>query len=201
MSYPLSLPASPKPREMRFYPRFAVGESESIYTYQGEFFEHLGQQMRVDVSLPPMKRAEAEEWITWSLRLNGVLGTFLMGPAHPNRGPGTGTPLVDGAGQQRSKTLNTKGWAATTEVLKAGDHFQIGAAGDAVLYMSLTDVTSDGAGEAGIAVFPRIRTALTNNAAITVSSPVGNWRLIQPVVWDARLGEMYGFTFSAREAL
>lgn len=201
ITYPLSLPPE-LPVKLSFAPKLAVSESESPFTFQGEFFEHQGQQLTAAVRLPPMRRAQAEEWVSWGLSLNGVVGTFLMGdPSGATaRGALGGTPLVDGAGQARSKTLDTKGWTATTTVLKAGDYIQLGTGLDARLYKNLTDATTDGSGLVSLDVFPRIRGPLSDSQEITTSDTLGIWRLSRAMSWDVE-AVMFGLSFNAREAL
>jgi len=201
IEYPLTMPPE-LPEKISFAPRLAVSESESPFTFQGEFFEHQGQQLTASVRLPLMPLAQAEEWVAWGLSLNGVIGTFLMGDpsgATP-RGALGGVPLVDGAGQGRSKVLTTKGWSATTTVLKAGDYIQLGSGLDARLYKNLTDATTDGSGLAALDVFPRIRGPLSDEQAITTSDTLGIWRLSRVMSWDVE-AVMFGMSFNAREAL
>lgn len=169
---------------------------QQVYAYTGQFWE-------LDISLRPMDREEAEQWITFFMKLRGAYGTFLMGD--PNgatpRGVATGTPLVNG-GSQTGDELITDGWTAgVTGILKAGDYIQLGSAGSARLYKVLDDVNSDGSGNATLNIWPNLRSSPSNNATITVTNCKSNFRLSTPNTWDIREAQIYGINFGAREAL
>jgi hypothetical protein len=74
-------------------------------------------------NLLPQTRAEAQEWMVFLLKLNGMSGRF-YGHDPSNAIPqGTipGTPLIKGA-SQTGQTLETDGWTASqTGILLAGD--------------------------------------------------------------------------------
>lgn len=204
ITYPLTPPAT-VPVAVRFSPVAVVGVGESPFTLEHEVHEHQGQAWRIDVSLPPMARAAAEEWVAFLLKLNGRYGTFVMGDpvGLAPRGTAPGTPLVDGAGQQRSKTLATKGWTASQSgILLPGDWLQLGTGSAARLHKNLTTASSDASGEATLDVWPRIRDSLTDGAAIVTASAVGVWRLASnEMAWDVGDAALYGIAFAATEAL
>jgi hypothetical protein len=181
-----------------------VGVSQSPFTAVQQVYRYSGQFWEADITLPPMKRADAEYWISFLLKLNGPYGTFLMGD--PNgataRGAATGTPLVNGAGQTGNE-LVTDGWTtSTTGILKAGDYIQLGSAATARLYKVLDDVNSDGSGNATLTLWPDLRSAPADNAAITVSNTKTTFRLNSAQTsWDINEATIYGLTFGAREAL
>jgi hypothetical protein len=181
-----------------------VGVSQSPFTAVQQVYRYSGQFWEADITLPPMKRADAEYWISFLLKLNGPYGTFLMGD--PNgataRGVATGTPLVNGAGQTGNE-LVTDGWTtSTTGILKAGDYIQLGTGATSRLYKVLDDVNSDGSGNATLTVWPDLRSAPADNAAITVSNTKTTFRLNSAQTsWDINEATIYGLTFGAREAL
>lgn len=204
ITYPLTAPSS-VPAQIRMNPMAVIGLSESPFTLEQEVYEHQGQVWRMEVSLPPMERAEAEEWISFLLSLNGRQGTFLMGDpvgATP-RGSAPGTPLVDGAGQQRSKTLATKGWTASQSgILLPGDYIQVGSGSSTRLYKNLTTANSDADGKATLDIWPRNRDALANEAEIVTANTVGRWRLSSnEMPWDIGEAQVYGISFGCVEAL
>lgn len=203
ITYPLSLPsggfASINLRAVN-----AVAYSQSPFTYSGQVHAYAGQMWEADISLPPMQRAVAEEWIAFLVSLRGRFGTFLMGdPAgRAPRGSAGGTPLVAGAGQT-GQTLNIDGaTAGQTGWLRAGDYIQLGAAGTATLHKVLADADSDGSGNVALDIWPGVRTSPADNAAVTVSNTVGRWRLSDNMTeWNIGLAHIYGLQFSAMEAI
>jgi hypothetical protein len=107
-------------------------------------------------------------------------------------GAGGGTPLIDGA-SQTGASLNTKGWPNSTAVLKAGDIITIAdvnavhdvskvSYGRVKQFVVTADVTSDGSGDAVVAISPSITTSgafqtvdagPADAAAITIASGTG----------------------------
>lgn len=203
LSYPLSLP-SKGPRRLQWRAGSTVGVSTSPFTAEDQVYVHQGEWWECDVTLPPMKRADAEPWVGFLLGLNGREGTFLLGDSANTapRGVGTGTPLVKG-GSQTGKTLETDGWTAgQTGILKAGDWFQLGSGSSARLHKVVQDADSDGSGNATLEIWPRLRSSPADNAALTVSSPKGLFRLLSNQrEWSLELAAVYGISFSCREDL
>lgn len=204
VTYPLSLPTATGIAKVRLVANNTVGISQSPFTAKQQVYKYTGQFWEADISLPPMKREDAEYWISFLLKLNGSYGTFLLGD--PNgataRGVATGTPLVNGASQTGSE-LVTDGWTtSTTGILKAGDYIQLGSGSSAKLHKVLDDVNSDSSGNATLTLWPDLRSAPSDNEAITVSGAKGLFRLsTSQQDWNVNEASVYGLTFPAREAL
>jgi hypothetical protein len=151
-----------------------------------------------------MRRDDAEQWVAWLVSLRGSLGTFLLGDPRNcvPRGVATGTPLIKG-GSQTGGTINIDGaTSGVTGWLKAGDYVQIGSGGTARLHKVLQDANSDGSGNVTLELWPHLRTAPADNAAVTVSSAKGLFRLASnEQAWSINEASIYGITFSAMEAV
>jgi hypothetical protein len=203
ITYPLSLPNA-NIAKVRMVANDIVGVSQSPFTAAQQVYRYTGQFWEADITLPPMKRADAEYWISFLMKLNGPYGTFLLGDPNGQtaRGVATGTPLVNGAGQTGNELI-TDGWTnSTTGILKAGDYIQIGTGLTSRLYKVLDDVNSNGSGAATLTIWPDLRTAPADNATITVANPKGLFRLNSAqTTWDINEASIYGMTFGAREAL
>jgi len=204
ISYPLSLPTAAGIAKVRLTANSIVGISSSPFTAKQQVYKYPGQFWEADITLPPMKRVDAEYWISFLLKLGGSYGTFLLGDpnAATPRGVATGTPLVNGA-SQTGQELVTDGWTtSTTGILKAGDYIQLGSASSAQLYKVLDDVNSNGSGQATLTIYPDLRSSPSDNATITVSNAKGVFRLSNgQQAWDINEASVYGITFPAREAL
>lgn len=204
ITYPLSLPTNKGLAKIRLTANNVVGVSQSPFTAKQQIYKYTGQFWEAEISLPPMKRADAEYWISFLLKLNGSYGTFLLGDPNGGtaRGVATGTPLVNGSSQSGNE-LVTDGWTnSTTGILKAGDYIQLGSDSSSQLYKVLDDVNSNGSGQATLTVWPDLRTSPADNAAITVSNAKGVFRLSSNAqAWDINEATFYGMTFAAREAL
>lgn len=203
ITYPISIPNTDIAK-VRLVANNIVGVSQSPFTAVQQVYKYTGQFWEADITLPPMKREQAEYWISFLLKLNGSYGTFLLGDPNGQtaRGVATGTPLVNGASQTGNELI-TDGWTnSTTGILKAGDYIQLGSGSTAKLYKVLDDVNSDSSGNATLTLFPDLRTSPADNATITVSNPKGVFRLNAGATsWDINEASVYGITFGAREAL
>lgn len=151
-----------------------------------------------------MIRADAAQLEAVLLSLRGSYGTFLLGPTgyeKTPRGVATGTPLVDGASQS-GYALATKGWTAgVSGILLAGDWISFGFSIE-YLHRIAEDANSNGSGLATLQLTTRIRTLTTNNDPITVLSPKGTFRLIEPSVrFSVNEAQHHETRFQAREAI
>ncbi len=203
ISYPINFPTQCI-KGVTIRARNIVAMSTSPFTGQQQVYKHQGQWWEMEVTLPPMKRADAEQVASFLIKLNGQYGTFLLGdPANTApRGAGTGTPLVKGAGQS-GDTLITDGWTpSVTGILKAGDWIQLGSASSTRLHKVLDDANSDGSGNATLTIWPNLRSSPADNAVITVNNTKGRWRLSSnDVDYNIETGQFYGITFACVEAL
>lgn len=204
ITYPLSLPTQSGIMRVRWAANDVIGVSQSPFTAAQQIYRYTGQFWEADVSLPPMKRDDAEHWISFLLKLNGPYGTFLLGD--PNgataRGVATGSPLVNGGGQSGYELI-TDGWTASTaNILRAGDYIQLASSSASRLHKVLEDVNSDASGLAILDLWPDLRSSPSDNAAITVVNPRGVFRLFSTQAsWDISEAAIYGIVFGAREVL
>lgn len=202
-SFPITLPTSPTSRSIVIHKRSAVGMAASPFTYQAQTYVWSGQVWLADIMLPPMPRAQAEPWVAALSSLNGREGSFLLGDTANKtaRGVATGTPLVKGASQTGSD-LVTDGWTnGVTGILKAGDWVQLGSGSTARLYKVLVDANSNGSGEATLTLWPKLRSSPADNAALTISSPMGRFMLAEDIDWSIDTAKTYGLSFQAVEDL
>lgn len=207
ITYPLALPNNTSIKSVNLRARSNIAVTQSPFTYKQQVLKFQGSAWEVDVQLKAMKRDEAEEWISWFLKLDGQYGTFLLGDpngATPRGSAATtpGTPLVNGAGQT-GNSLNIDGCpASATGYLKAGDYIQLGLSGTAKLYKVLNDVNTNASGQATLDIYPSIHTAPGDNAALVVSSCRGLFRLSSNEMdWSIQTNLFYGLTFGAVEAI
>lgn len=203
--YPLALPSALRMASVRFSAHAAVAISQSPFTGQQQVQQYSAQLLQAAISVPPLERAAAEEVIAFLLKLNGKRGTFLLGDPTgvTARGIATGTPLVNGAHAAEANSLVTDGWTINqTGILKAGDYIQLGSGSSSRLYKNLNDVNSNGTGNATLDIWPGLRSAVADNAAIVVSNCKSVFRLMSnDMTWDIGEAQIYGIEFSAMEAI
>jgi len=153
-----------------------------------------------------MRRSDAEKWITWLISLKGQLGTFYLGDPLGCTPQGSGrdsdTVLVDGAVTSGNTIAIDSAPVSTTDFLKAGDYMQIGSGTSRQLFKVLNDVDTDATGSATVDVWPNVRTSISDNAAVTLESAQGVFRLASnETSWSVNEASIYGITFGAVEAV
>lgn len=170
----------------------AVAYSRSPFTFAGQAFAYPGQMWQADVSLPPMRRAAAEQWVAWLVSLRGSYGTFLLGNPMCDTIRGTATSAtVTGTAQSNSVAVTMTG------TLLAGDMIQIGTGSDATLHKVLVDRSGSGTLE----IWPALRKDRTA-VALTLNAPRGVFRLASnETSWSVNESATYGISFSAMEAV
>jgi hypothetical protein len=204
INYPLNTPTSIGIASIELSATNAVAISRSPFTFSQQVHTYPGQVWSATVTIPPLRKDFVEPWVAFLLALRGQTGTFLLGD--PNnvtpRGVATGTPLVKGAAQTGGTleidgaTVSTTGW------LKAGDYIQLGAASSATLHKVLLDADSDASGNVTLEIWPYMRTAPADNAAVTVSNCKGVFRLATNTQsWSINESSAYGLQFDAMEAV
>lgn len=129
----------------------------------------------------------------------------ITGTLTPVDGP---TPIEDAAAlvngaDQTGATLAIDGLQASkADVFKAGDYFQIGTGSSSRLHMVTADADSNGSGEATLDIWPPLRASPADNAALTITSPKGVFRLTGDVNgWDADAAGVYAVTLQAIEVV
>lgn len=201
ITFPLAIPTVRGPNAIRIRARSAVASSESPFTLKSQVYVWSGDGWEADIDLPPLSRAEGDDWIAFLLSLNGMEGSFLMGDPVYATQRGTwvgGSPLVNGA-SQTGKGLNIDGLTVGVTI-KNGDWFQMGSGLNTSLYKIVKDTTANGSGQAAIDFWPRLRATPADNEALVLSSPKGCWRLAANTrEWSMDLALKYGIKFSCRE--
>lgn len=127
IQYPISLPAAPNVRAATWHGASATAVTESPFDGSQQVQSYDAQRLMVECDLPPMSRAEAEEWVAALLSLYGAYGTCLFGETSHSapRGSAAGPAYVYGA-NQAGRVLTTRGWApSTANTLRPGDWLQI----------------------------------------------------------------------------
>lgn len=208
MAYPqilgwnlVSVPSGPAFRSANLTMHDAVGQVISPFTQQSQTQIWSGADYwELDLSLPPMKRADAVKWIAWLAAMRGKANVFqyqdILG-LHP-QGSQSGTPLTDGTHLASAITLNTRGWTANAQgVLLTGDYITVGYR----LHMVLQDVNADAAGKASTEVWPSLREAIADGVTVITQGTTGLFRLADNArSWSVNQAKIYTFSFKAVEA-
>ena len=206
INYPLALPTHTGIAQIDFRTTNAVAYSRSPFTFAGQAHEYAGKMWQADVTLPPMKRSDAEQWVAWLVSLKGQLGTFYLGDplALIPMGSARNADTIQVNGEATSgNTINIDSAPINrTDYLKAGDFMQIGSGTSRQLFKVLTNTDTDGTGSATVDVWPNVRVSIANNAPVTVEAAQGVFRLsTNEQSWSVNNAAIYGISFSAMEAL
>jgi hypothetical protein len=208
ITYPLTLPTVTGVATISLTARNIVGLSQSPFTLKTQVQKHAGQRWEANVTLPPMSRDEAEYWISFLMKLNGVFGTFLLGDPNATTPRGgikdypSDAMEVNGASQSGNSLNIDQATASITGYLKAGDYIQIGTGSTSQLYKVLSDADSNGSGEVTVDIWPNLRTAPADNDRVYAANTVGVFRLADnSAIFNIDQASTYGLTFSAIEAL
>lgn len=207
ITYPLQIPSNVGIANITLSAENAGAISQSPFTFQQQVVAHPGQRWAASVSLPPMRKEDAEYWVAFLLSLKGQVGTFLMGDPNCKTARGSasttpGTPLVNGGGQT-GDTLVVDGLPANaTGYLLPGDYIQLGAGAAARLHKVLTQVNTDSLGNATLDIWPNLRVSPADNAGMIVVNTKGRFRLKENIQqWQINEISFYGITFDCVEVL
>jgi len=184
----------------------AASTTQSPFTYKKQVFVHPGRSWVAEVELPPITTtAAAGEWEAFFMAADGPRRRFLLpDPARGDlNGSASGTPVVDGAQNARSETLDVRGLTANdVDAFLPGDRIQLGSGVDSRLHVVQTQAGTDGSGLVTLDIWPPLRSDYPDGAGITVSNCKGVFRLDSNTSeWDVEPPTIYGFSFTAVEAL
>lgn len=192
ITYPLDTPTNIGIANITLMAENAVAISQSPFTYHQQVVAHPGQRWAATISLPPMRRQDAEPWIAFLLSLYGQTGTFLL--SDPNcpapRGTATSATLTGLAGSS-SSTITMTG------TLLAGDYISIGTGASTRLHK----VVKDRSGTGVIEIWPALRENVTS-ASADLTQAKGRFRLKDNITqWSINEISSYGITFDCVEAI
>lgn len=207
ITYPLTMPSGLKFAARNWRKLDVSVDVASPFTGQSQVIVFPGQWVEVTLTLIAMRRDEAQDWSGWLTSLKGPAGTFLLGdPLRPtplgSASVAAGVPLVKGAGQTGNTLLIDGLPLSATNYFKRGDLFNLGTGADTELYEIQKDVSSDGAGEATLDIWPNLRTSPANNAAVVVTGVQGLFhRMSGSTDWNVGGDGISRLTFDAKERL
>jgi len=204
-TFPLVMPTTPNFIRSEWGIARAVAQSQSPFTYSTQVHKFTGSKWYSTVTLPPMKRLQANEWLAFFMQLNGQFGTFTMGDPDAKAVQGTISNTVavnaDFAVGAYDVTIDGAD-ASESQLFKKGDYVQFNSGATSKLHMIIADVASNGSGVATLTIEPSLSAALANNATVTYASPKCVMRMTNnELTWSANQISLYGVSFSCEEVL
>lgn len=128
ITYPLNTPTNIGIANITLMAENAVAVSQSPFTFAQQIVAHPGQRWAASISLPPMKRQDAENWIAFLLSLKGQVGTFLLGDPNAVNHQGTAlknkllyTQQFDNAYWAKTRTTVTADTTAAPDTTTTAD--------------------------------------------------------------------------------
>lgn len=193
-----STPPAPKHIEWSF--ENIVGRIVSPFTGQEQVQNWQASWPEASLSYPPMKNATFQPWAAFLMALQGAANILQFGDPLMTapRGTGSGTPVVNGAGQT-GYSISTRGWTASANgVLLPGDYLQIGFR--LYRYVGTVPLNANGSGVAIAAIWPNIRESPLDGTAISLNNTQGVWRMKNNAPkWAVSPGGIYLVTFEIKE--
>ena len=204
-TFPLTMPTTPNFIRSEWGIARAVAQSQSPFTYSTQVHKFTGSKWYSTVTLPPMKRSQANEWLAFFMQLNGQFGTFTMGDPDAKAVQGTISNTVavnaDFAVGAYDVTIDGAD-ASESQLFKKGDYVQFNSGATSKLHMIIADVASNGSGVATLTIEPSLSSALANNATVTYASPKCVMRMTNnELTWSANHISLYGVSFTCEEVL
>ena len=193
ISYPLTPPSPFNLSQLSFTGVSATSRNTSPFTLQTQQYTWPGQAWLGSVDCPPMKRADAEEIVSFLLKAQR--GTFYFQDyANPlNRGGVTGTLTVSSA----TANGTTLGISGASGQFAVGDWLQISTS----LYKVVQSNSSS-----SVDVFPALRKSYAGGTSIIYGKPndaaraQGVFRLASPSTeWSIGEASIYGVGFAIVE--
>ena len=204
-TFPLVMPTTPNFIKSEWGIARAVAQSQSPFTYSTQVHKFTGSKWYSTVTLPPMKRSQANEWLAFFMQLNGQFGTFTMGDPDAKAVQGTISNTVavnaDFAVGAYDVTIDGAD-ASESQLFKKGDYVQFNSGATSKLHMIIADVASNGSGVATLTIEPPLSATLANNATVTYASPKCVMRMTNnELTWSANHISLYGVSFTCEEVL
>jgi hypothetical protein len=187
ISYPLTPPSPFNLSQLSFTGVSSTSRNTSPFTLQTQQYNWPGQAWLGSVDCPPMKRADAEEIVSFLLKAQR--GTFYFQDyANPtNRGGVTGTLTVSSA----TANGTTLGISGASGQFAVGDWLQISTS----LYKVVQSNSSS-----SVDVFPALRKSYAGGTSITYTNAKGVFRLASPSTeWAIGEASIYGVGFAIIE--
>jgi hypothetical protein len=199
----VAFPKSIGMNAMTFDATDAVATVVSPFTGQTQTYSWPGADLMTgQVTVPPLTRSQAAEWVSFLLELRGMQNAFQLGdPSYTGpAGLVGGDPVVDNTvtvNAVASQVLHTRGWTPSRyRVLMPGDYIQVGYR----LHRVLDQVNADSTGTAAISVWPSLRDAPTDGQQIILNKPKGLWRLASNKrTWNIDLPSISHLSFNIME--
>lgn len=171
----------PRVRELRWGLEDNTRSFESPFTGSEQIVDTLGAKWVCELTFGRCSPAEGRALAAFLAQLGGRRNRVRLWDMSMPAQPQYGNPQVTEAIAMR-RTLTTRGWSPSTDVLPLGGWIQIGTG----LYQVVKAVRSAGTGTATITVEPALRESYQSGEPIVVSKPCGLFRIDSATAYNIR---------------
>lgn len=149
-----------------------------------------------DFNLPPIVGStNINAWRAFVALARGTANDFYI-PVDPTAQSALSNTVRTNGTDQTGRAIATDGWPNSTTVLQAGQFVTIN---DQLLQVT-SDVTSNGSGQATIAVEPPVRQPVADNSAVEYKNPFCKMYMTEEPNISVEPGYVYNISLRLREA-
>jgi hypothetical protein len=146
--------------------------------------------------LPPIVgSSNINAWRAFIALARGTANDFNV-PVDPTAQSALANTVSTNGVDQVGRNIATDGWPVSTTVLQAGQFVTIN---DQLLQVT-ANVTSNGSGQATIAVEPPVRQPITDNSSVEYKNPYCKMYLVEEPNLSVEAGYVYSLALNLREA-
>jgi hypothetical protein len=196
----LAMPITPGQRQVDWTMQNIVGADPNPFTGKQQIQNWSSGWWEAVITMPPMPRSLAAQWIAFMAQCSGQNGVFYFGDGLGTKplGSAQGNPVTAGSFQAPYK-LTSKGWSAKQfALLSPGDWLQVGYR----LFQCMDQPSSDGAGNASFAIWPQWKEIPANGTPIVTKNAQGLFRMKNNSLrYSVSYNKTYSMSFEIREAI
>lgn len=194
----ITMPSSPAFTQSEFGIRRAVAVSQSPFTGAQQVQAYPMAQWYATLSLPPMSKAQAREWVAFFMLCEGRKNTFLLGDPDLTTINGTATTAALAVGYTVGSTEITSInlTIGSGKTLNAGSYIQLDTGANSRLYMVVDNNTGNGV----VTISPALKATVTTATTVTITNAKGLFRMdSNELSWSADHLSRFGVSFSCSE--
>jgi len=192
----ITLPSTPKPQTMSWRLLMPTQANVSSWTGKRQVVASGRGWWECDFNLPPIVgSANINAWRAFVALARGTANDFYI-PVDPTAQSALSNTVRTNGTDQTGRSIATDGWPNSTTVLQAGQFVTIN---DQLLQVT-SDVTSNGSGQATIAVEPPVRQPVADNSVVEYKNPFCKMYMTEEPNISVEPGYVYNISLRLREA-
>ena len=192
----ITLPSTPKPQTMSWKLMMPTQANTSAWTGKRQIVSSGRGWWECEFNLPPIVGSiNINPWRAFLALARGTANDFYV-PVDPTAQSALSNTVLTNGVDQVGRNIATDGWPNSTTVLRAGQFITI----NEQLLQVTSDVTSNGSGQATIAVEPPVRQVVADNSAVEYKNPFCKMYLTEEPSVSVEPGYVYSIGLSLRES-